>query len=59
MLRRSLATAYAKSDVRDHIAAAITGHAVDVFQTSYVTPHRDQLEREDALQRLLESGFGE
>jgi hypothetical protein len=37
----------------------ITGHAVDVYQSAYVTPHRDQLEREDALARLLESGFGE
>jgi hypothetical protein len=58
MLRRSVATAYAEADVPPHVAASITGHSPAVYHAHYVKPHRDQLEREQALARLLDYGYG-
>jgi integrase len=59
VLRRSVATAYAEADgVSDHVAANITGHSVAVYHAHYVKPHRDRLERKNAVKRLLDSGYG-
>lgn len=58
VLRRSVATAYAEATVSGHIAASITGHSPAVYHQHYVKPHLDQQEREQALQRLLDYGYG-
>jgi len=58
MLRGSNATAYAEANVPAHVAASITGHSVRVYLANYVKPHRDRLEREQALERLLGHGYG-
>jgi integrase len=58
MLRRTVATAYAEATVPAHAAASVTGHSVAVYQTAYVKAHRDRMERENALKRLLDSGYG-
>jgi integrase len=57
-LRTSLATAYAEADVDEHVAASFTGHTPIVYREHYVRPHRDQRERENAVKRLLDSGYG-
>jgi integrase len=58
MLRTTVATAYAKAGVDRDEAAAITGHSTAVYDKHYVKPHRDRIERENAVKRLLKSGYG-
>jgi integrase len=58
MLRTSLTTAYANAGVEEHVAASFTGHSPVVYCDHYVKPHRDRIERENAMKRLLESGYG-
>jgi integrase len=58
VLRRSVATAYAEADVPAHVAASVTGHSVVVYQAAYVKAHRDRKERENALERLMNHGYG-
>jgi integrase len=58
MLRRSIATAYAEATVPPHVAANVTGHSAAVYQAHYVKPHRDRVERDNALNQLLSFGYG-
>jgi len=58
VLRRSVSTAYAEANVPGHIAASITGHSPAIYHAHYVKPHLDQQEREQALERLLDFGYG-
>jgi integrase len=58
MLRTTVATAYAKAGVDRDEAAAISGHSAAVHDKHYVKPHRNRIERENAMKRLLESGYG-
>jgi integrase len=58
VLRRSIATAFAEAGVPGHVAASITGHSPAVYHAHYVKLHLDQQEREGALGRLLNFGYG-
>jgi integrase len=58
ILRRSIATAFAEATVPAHVAASLTGHSPAVYNAHYVKPHRDRMERENALKRLLSFGYG-
>jgi integrase len=57
-LRRSIATAYAEATVPAHVAVSVTGHSPAVYNAHYVKPHRDRMERENALKQLLAFGYG-
>lgn len=41
VLRRSVATLLAEGTVKRHVAAAMLGHTVEVYDSVYVTPYRD------------------
>jgi integrase len=58
VMRRSIATAFAEAGVPGHVAASITGHSPAVYHAHYVKPHLDRQERESALERLLDHGYG-
>jgi integrase len=57
-LRRSLATATAHARVPVVIAAAMTGHSPQVYDTHYAKPFRDAEERERVRNSLASIGFG-
>jgi cytochrome P450 len=41
-----------------HVAASVTGHSPAVYHAHYLKPHRDRMERDNALKQLLSFGYG-
>jgi integrase len=58
VLRRSVATATAHARVPVVIAAAMTGHSPQVYDTHYAKPFRDAEERAKVRESLASIGFG-
>jgi integrase len=58
VLRRTTGTALSEARVPEAAAAAMMGHAVEVFHGTYVKAHRDALERDRAREALVELGLG-
>jgi hypothetical protein len=57
-VRRSVATATAHAKVPVVVAAAMTGHSLQVYDTHYAKPFRDTEERERVRKSLASIGFG-
>ena len=57
-LRRSVATATAHARLPVVVAAAMTGHSKDVYDSHYAKPFRDAEERERVRESLAAIGFG-
>jgi integrase len=58
VLRRSVATATAHAGVPSVVAAAMTGHSPQVYDTHYARPFKDEEERARVRESLASIGFG-
>ena len=58
VLRRTTGTALSEARVPEAAAAAMLGHSIEVFHSTYVKAHRDTLERDRAREALVELALG-